>query len=86
MNRHAKTHDGIKLQCALCPKMFTRNDKRNEHVKIVHPCVAAVTIDPIASTGPSITSSGPSHERSLGTCDDENDKLFVECIENNVDQ
>ncbi|VVC25093.1 Ribonuclease H-like domain,Zinc finger C2H2-type [Cinara cedri] len=23
MTRHAKTHNGVKIQCALCPKMFT---------------------------------------------------------------
>ncbi|VVC27233.1 Zinc finger C2H2-type [Cinara cedri] len=75
MTRHAKSHDGIKLQCALCPKSFARKDNLAEHVKIVH-CdgrVATPTISPQA--GPS---TGPSTSTVPWTTDEENDELFME--------
>ncbi|VVC41601.1 Zinc finger C2H2-type [Cinara cedri] len=83
--RHAKTHDGIKFQCALCPKMFTRKDTRAEHIKIIHRdgTVAPLTIIPQAR--PSNTVAGPSYTAGLWnehstvswTIDKKNDESYT---------
>ncbi|VVC44332.1 Zinc finger C2H2-type [Cinara cedri] len=75
MTRHAKSHDGVKIKCALCHKSFSRKYNFEEHVKIAHRDgrVASPTIAPQA--GPLCITPGSSTQTWI--TDDENDALLA---------